>query len=51
MTKQKIGPVNLAILPLDEALEIARAGGRSFLGEDDVVAEIRKLEAWGVGYE
>lgn len=36
-----IAPVNLATLPLDDAMLIARAGGVSFLSESNVVNEIR----------
>jgi hypothetical protein len=33
--------VNLATLPLDDAMSIARAGGANFLSEPDIVAEVR----------
>lgn len=36
-----ITSANLATLPLDDAMSIARAGGANFLSEPDVVAEIR----------
>ena len=41
MHKHNAETVNLATIPLDQALAIARAGGKGFLEEDDIVRQVR----------